>query len=217
MIMRNNTTDIQTAIPVIDSFHGSHYWLSNFYEAPVVYNGRHYTSNEAAFQAAKCPGREFEFTTLNPSQAKRLGRRVNLRGDWERVKDEVMYEICKQKFLQNPSLLRKLLATGDTPLIEGNTWGDKYWGVCNGVGHNRLGQILMQIRHELRGITEDFEPVVWAKWQHRAEHNDYLWAECSNCGFRVENYKAVEVGKSSTEYVSVKYRRCPQCEAKMKV
>lgn len=202
---------------MIGEFQGQYYWLSNFYEVPVVYNGRRYFSSEAAFRAAKCPGRENEFAVLSPSQAKRLGRRTNLRGDWDLVKDEIMYEICKQKFLQNPDLLRKLLATGDEQLVEGNTWGDTYWGVCNGAGQNRLGQILMQIRQELKGITEGFDPVVWAKWQHRAYRNDHLWAECSNCGFLVENYKAVEMGRSSTEYLSVKYRRCPQCEAKMKV
>lgn len=215
--MRNKTSNIQTAIPVIDSFHGPYYWLSNFYEAPVVYGGRRYRSNEAAFQASKCPGQASEFVDLNPSQAKRLGRHIKLRDDWEQVKDGIMYEICRQKFLQNPSLLQKLLATGDKPLIEGNTWGDKYWGVCNGVGQNRLGQILMRVRQELREAIKDFEPVVWAKWQHRAHHNDYLWAECTNCGFQVENYVAVKMGRSDTEYLEVKYRRCPQCEAKMKV
>ena len=42
-----------------------------------------------------------------------------------------------------------LIQTGDSVLIEGNTWGDRVWGVCNGVGENRLGRILMKIRSEL--------------------------------------------------------------------
>lgn len=54
-------------------------------------------------------------------------------------------------------------------------------------------------------------------WLNRAKHNDHLWAECSECGFRVENYKAVETGISSDDYISVKYSYCPQCGSKMEV
>lgn len=89
----------------ISEFRGEYYFLSNFYSAPVTYNGMCFENNEAAFQAAKCPERMTEFCRLNPSEAKRLGRRVKLRGDWEAVKDTVMYEICKAKFSQNPDLI----------------------------------------------------------------------------------------------------------------
>lgn len=107
----------------ISEFRGEYYFLSNFYSAPVTYNGMCFENNEAAFQAAKCPERMTEFCRLNPSEAKRLGRRVKLRGDWEAVKDSVMYEICKAKFSQNPDLADQLVATKDAELIEGNTWG----------------------------------------------------------------------------------------------
>lgn len=89
----------------ISEFRGEYYFLSNFYSAPVTYNGMCFENNEAAFQAAKCPERMTEFCRLNPSEAKRLGRRVKLRGDWEAVKDTVMYEICKAKFSQNPDFV----------------------------------------------------------------------------------------------------------------
>ena len=89
----------------ISEFRGEYYFLSNFYSAPVTYNGMCFENNEAAFQAAKCPERMTEFCRLNPSEAKRLGRRVELRGDWEAVKDTVMYEICKAKFSQNPDFM----------------------------------------------------------------------------------------------------------------
>ena len=61
------------------------------------------------------------------------------------------------------------------------------------------------------------KPTVTARWKHRAEHNDFLWAECSNCGFRVEAYKAVKAGKSSTDYTEVKYNFCPNCGKPMEV
>lgn len=136
----------------ITAFKGDYFFLSNFYNAPVSYCGHLFQNNEAAFQAAKCPARMHEFCGLNPRDAKWLGRRVRLRPDWELVKYDVMYEVCKSKFTRNPDLRAKLLATGEAELIEGNTWGDQEWGVCRGVGENHLGKTLMKIRSELRSI-----------------------------------------------------------------
>lgn len=133
----------------ITKFKGDNFFLSNFYVAPVVYQGIQFESSEAAFQAAKCPERMREFCGLDPSKAKKLGRHVELRPDWDEVKYGVMYQVCKAKFLQNPDLAKKLIETGDAELVEGNTWGDQVWGVCNGVGKNSLGVILMLIRDEL--------------------------------------------------------------------
>ena len=135
---------------VISEFSGKYYFLSNFFPAHVTYGGVRFQNNEAAFQSAKCPSRKNEFAKLSPSEAKRLGRRVELREDWEEVKDNVMYEICKAKFQQNRHLADRLLRTGNQKLVEGNTWGDKIWGMCNGIGENRLGKILMKIRDEIR-------------------------------------------------------------------
>lgn len=59
-----------------------------------------------------------------------------------------MEDLLRQKFSKTP-LRRLLLATGEAELIEGNTWGDTYWGVCHGVGQNHLGCLLMKIRGEL--------------------------------------------------------------------
>ena len=74
-----------SAISTIDSFRGKYYFLSNFFPAEVTYNGLTYQNNEAAFQAQKTYSKEerIEFTTLEPRDAKRRGRRVRLRKDWE--------------------------------------------------------------------------------------------------------------------------------------
>lgn len=133
----------------INEFRGKYFFLSNFYQAPITYQNLVFENNEAAFQAAKCPDRMNEFCGLNPSEAKRLGRHVELRSDWEEIKDEVMYQVCKAKFMQHDELRQRLIDTGNAELIEGNTWGDKTWGVCDGVGENRLGKILMRIRTEI--------------------------------------------------------------------
>jgi len=78
-----------------------------------------------------------------------------LRSDWDEIKDSIMLEIVRIKFNSHKDLADKLLATEDKILIEGNTWHDKYWGICycekcNGEGKNVLGGILMQVRSELR-------------------------------------------------------------------
>lgn len=133
------------------AFRDKYFFLSNFYSAPVTYRGRTYLNNEAAFQAQKTLNEKEKekFTTLNPSQAKYLGRRVKLRPDWEEVKDEIMFEICYAKFSQNVNLGERLIRTGTDYLCEENDWGDRYWGTVNGVGKNKLGTILMMIRDRL--------------------------------------------------------------------
>lgn len=137
---------------MIDSFRGEYYFLSNFFSAPVTYNGLTFLNNEAAFQAQKCisPSDRKKFETLDPSSAKRMGRHVALRNDWESVKINIMRDIVYAKFTQNPDLAEKLLATGGEILVEGNTWGDRIWGKVDGVGRNLLGEILMETREKIR-------------------------------------------------------------------
>lgn len=120
----------------INEFRGKYYFLSNFFESPVTYEGITYRNNEAAFQAQKTFSDREYFTNLDSSSAKRKGRHVKLRSDWEKVKFDEMYNIVKAKFEQNAELKDKLLDTGDCHLEEGNTWGDKIWGTVNGKGQN---------------------------------------------------------------------------------
>ena len=141
----------------IEQFRGQYFFLSNFYDAPVNYLGLTYQNNEAAFQSAKVIGTKQEnqrqvFTHLAPNDAKRKGRHVSLRPDWEKTKDQVMYEIVKNKFTNNSDLQEKLLATDNAVLTEGNTWHDVYWGydMRQKRGQNKLGKILMRVRQELK-------------------------------------------------------------------
>lgn len=137
---------------MINNFRGEYNFLSNFYNSPVEYQGITYRNNEAAFQSAKSLNLDIRktFSNLDPSQAKRKGRHIALRPDWENVKFDIMYEICKAKFSQNKTLKDKLLNTRNEYLEEGNTWGDKIWGTINGEGQNNLGKILMRVREELK-------------------------------------------------------------------
>ena len=136
----------------IEEFSGKYFFLSNFYECPVEVDGTTYANSEAAFHAYKRPDCKHMFTTLSPKHAKHLGRAVELRSDWEQVKDDIMRKVVCAKFTQNEDLKQMLLETGDAILEEGNTWHDKYWGVDSVTreGKNMLGKILMEIRDELR-------------------------------------------------------------------
>lgn len=138
----------------IVSFIEEYHFLSNFYKIPVQYGGLIYQNTEAAFQAQKCENPEDmkEFCDLSPNLAKRAGRRVKLRKDWETVKFGLMEEIVRAKFVQNKELAEKLIQTGDILLIEGNTWGDYIWGVDlrTNKGENHLGKTLMKVRSELK-------------------------------------------------------------------
>lgn len=136
----------------ITSFRAEHYFLSNMYPVPVTFEGLTYPCVESAFQAAKVLDKEnrINFTSLNGYKAKSAGRKVILRKDWEKVKLDVMYQCVSNKFTENEFMKEKLLNTGDAMLIEGNTWGDKFWGVYEGVGENHLGKILMRVRKELK-------------------------------------------------------------------
>ena len=136
----------------IDSFRGKYYCFSNFSEHEVFYDGLFYKNSEAAFQAAKFLDENIKkrFLYLSPSEARKLGksRSLPLRRDWEEVKDNIMHEIVRAKLTQHPEILKRLLDTKDLELIEGNTWGDRYWGQVDGFGQNKLGKILMKIREE---------------------------------------------------------------------
>ncbi len=140
----------------IDRFHGDHRFLSNFWPVNVMFDGAPYPSVENAYQAAKTIDwqRRVPFRYMPPGEAKDAGRRLPLRPEWEAIQLSVMRDLLVYKFAHGTALADRLLATGDADLVEGNTWGDTYWGVCNGRGTNHLGRLLMEVRVALaRGRT----------------------------------------------------------------
>ena len=139
---------------VIDSFSGEFRFLSNFYPALVYYNAVMYPTVEHAYQAAKyldAERRMFVRAAETPREAKRRGRLFAIRNDWEAVKVNVMHGLLLRKFAIEP-LRSSLLQTGSAELVEGNTWGDQFWGVCNGRGSNQLGKLLMAVRKTYGGV-----------------------------------------------------------------
>lgn len=166
----------------ITAFREEHAFLGSFYPSPVrpvehywrLYRpvrdpltGERvdlltYPTAEHAFHAGKALTDDDRVRVRDaptPGAAKRLGRQLVLRPNWEVVKAEVMYHVVRTKFAPGTYLAELLLATRDAWLVEGNWWHDQYWGdchcntrrACHRPGVNMLGQILTHVRTELRG------------------------------------------------------------------
>lgn len=143
---------------MIDCFDMKHAFLSNFYWNDIEFEGIVYPTNEHFFQAMKTLNVEERRVIANcrtPGQAKRMGRKVTLRPDWEDVKVAVMKEGLYRKF-SDEQLADWLLETGNHELVEGNDWCDQTWGSCNCLKHknvpgkNLLGKLLMEVREEIK-------------------------------------------------------------------
>lgn len=138
---------------MIDRFQGPNRFLSNFYPAAVTLEGTEYPTVEHAYQAAKTTDlsiRRMIRRAATPGDAKRLGKTLVIRPEWHKVRLEIMEQLVREKFTRHVELKRRLYLTGHEELIEGNMWGDCFWGVCGGKGENQLGKILMKVREELR-------------------------------------------------------------------
>lgn len=144
MTRTNPTSDIR-------GFFGDHRWLSNF---AIEHDG---LTVEHRFQAAKAEYTDqfkWVMASSSPGEAKRRGRKIEMRSDWETVKLDVMLNELRRKFSVSP-FRWLLIATDGRELVEVNDWGDTFWGVDErtGRGTNHLGRLLMQVRDEL--IAED--------------------------------------------------------------
>ena len=139
----------------IKRFRDDYRFLSNFYHSPISFKRNIYPTAEHLFQSLKTRDKDQQGEirrARNPAAAKRIGRQVHLRTDWEKMKNRLMFMVVRLKFSQNPELGRALLRTEEWILIEGNDWHDNHWGNClcsrceDIKGENILGEILMKVR-----------------------------------------------------------------------
>lgn len=126
--------------------------LSNMYPTPLKINGLCFSCAEAAFQSFKTTDPEIrkKFQFITGPEAKRLGRKVELRPDWNEIRIAVMREVLKCKLKHYPSIYGVIAHAANTPggVVEENTWNDTFWGVCNGRGENHLGKLLKELYDE---------------------------------------------------------------------
>lgn len=144
---------------MITSFSGENRFLSNFWPAKVMFGPYMYPTVEHAFVAGKTLDegkRKIIRDEPSPGKVKRYGKKLVLVENWEEEKYDFMYKLVFQKFNSHQDLKQKLFDTGDQELIEGNAWGDKYWGCVWQenwwTGENNLGKILMDVRKTLKEI-----------------------------------------------------------------
>lgn len=137
-----------TPSSTVEGFKGKYEFLSNFHIEP---DG---SCVEIEYQASKTHDQKIvgQIMIMTPREAKKAGKKIPLRPDWEEVKLSVMSIFVHAKFYDHPTLAKKLVATGDLVLVEINWWGDTYWGECRGEGQNWLGKILMNVR---TGLVRD--------------------------------------------------------------
>ncbi len=139
----------------IERFAGPDRFLSNFYLVEIMWEERVYASSEHLYHAMKAgteEEREWVRSAPTAKEAKFRGRRVRAMADWGERRIGAMRSALEAKFGQHPGLAAKLDETGDARLVEGNTWGDMFWGVDTetGRGENHLGELLMELRASRR-------------------------------------------------------------------
>ena len=133
--------------------------FSNFDTVELVFDNRKFKNSEAAFQYGKYrPGEETDaLCTVSGAVAKRLGRQIHMRLDWDDVKYEHMKNVLFAKFTQSEKHKQLLLSTGNQWLVELTYWHDNTWGICNcarcikKLSENMLGLALMEVRAAIRG------------------------------------------------------------------
>lgn len=149
---------------MINRFNNAYAFLSNFYHCRIEYDGAVFPTVENAFQAAKYvennkPAVYQEFASITPGEAKRRGRKLPLRRNWDNIRLSIMEELLRNKFA-DAVLKQRLLATGNHELVEGNHWHDNFWGSCTcdrcrNKGQNQLGKLLMKLRSEYRNENNE--------------------------------------------------------------
>ena len=152
---------------MITEFKDKYFFLSNFSNYGFYLTGVHsvfFKTNEHWYQSQKTFMKKESDEIIHADtarEAKKLGKKVTLRRDWDNVKDAIMWTGLVQKFLQNKGIQAKLISTQPEILIEGNTWHDNFWGDCSCPdcefikGKNKLGFQLMQLRYIIREVVHN--------------------------------------------------------------
>jgi len=129
-------------------------FLSNFWVSPFEFNNITFRTVEHYYQYMKCEDetdRELILNCHTPGDAKKVGKEVKIRSEWNTIKPSIMYVGLSCKFEQNAHLKKRLLATGDSILHENSPY-DMYWGFA---GADMLGSLLMFVRSEIKALLRE--------------------------------------------------------------
>ena len=136
---------------------GKYGFLSNFAPYEMMLDGKLWATVEQYFQAQKFPASQSRYAekirkASTPLKAKKMGktRKVPIKANWDDIREDVMRKALYHKFSAHKDIRLKLIATGNEELVERAPW-DSYWGNGkNGIGRNRLGLLLMELRQQLK-------------------------------------------------------------------
>lgn len=133
--------------------------FSNLYKRPIEFEGQTYATSEHAYQAGKARKpevRDWILAAPSPALVAMAAHGLywwDIRSDWSKIKFDRMRDVLRAKFGQHEDLRQLLLSTGEARLVESATVDNavnRTWGEVNGVGKNMLGNLLMEVRSELR-------------------------------------------------------------------
>jgi len=143
-------------LPVIRFYRatGEYGYMSNLYKRRMVFEDKEFTCAETAYQFGKPKERavaEWLISAPKPhlcAVAAHALLAFDIRPDWNNIKVDRMRAVLEAKFTQHVDLKHALMSTGDAILIE-DSKTDSFWGTgSGGVGQNKLGHHLMDLRQE---------------------------------------------------------------------
>jgi len=132
-----------------------YYVFSNFSSFALEWKGQLWMTSEHAYHAEKFTDQTLRDTIRKARSAHDAMKFAYAHKDkyvhaWDEIKLDVMKKILLAKVAQHPYVKKKLLESGDQPLIE-DSWRDAYWGWGpNKDGENHLGKLWMEVRNEVR-------------------------------------------------------------------
>ncbi|MGB3460769.1 MAG: NADAR family protein [Rhodanobacter lindaniclasticus] len=133
--------------------------FSNLYRSPVELDGVVYPTAEHAYQAGKARKsavREWLMSAPSPALLAMAAHGLyywDITPGWSTNKFDRMRRVLAAKFSQHEDLKELLLSTGNSRLVESATIDNevnRLWGEVNGVGRNMLGNLLMEVREQLK-------------------------------------------------------------------
>lgn len=133
--------------------------FSNLYKREIEFEGVRYPTAEHAYQAGKPRKdsvREWLLGAPSPALLAMAAHGLyswDICSDWSKIKFDRMKRVLRAKFTQHEDLCELLLSTGEARLVEAATVDNsvnRTWGEVNGKGKNMLGNLLMEVRAELR-------------------------------------------------------------------
>lgn len=155
--------------------------FSNLFRREIEFEGETFATSEHAYQAGKARKPEVRKWLMDAPSPALLAMAAHglyvwdINSDWSKIKFDRMKRVLRAKFTQHEDLKQLLLSTGTARLVEAATVDNavnRLWGEVNGVGKNKLGELLMEVRAELVVATKSAQSKRKPTSKMLAEHSE---------------------------------------------